>query len=65
MYTVNLRTADDLSLVLFAPGVAHVSVGGHEGILQSVEREDGSGRSFNLGIRRADGQLVTVYWRAA
>lgn len=62
---IHLRCIDDLAYVLFRQGVARVRVGEHEGILQSVMREDGSGRSFNLDIRLDNGELIAVYWRAA
>jgi hypothetical protein len=34
-----------------------------KGIIQSIERENGSGYSFNLKVKIFNGQLVDVYTR--
>src|SRR4051812_764165 len=56
-------TTWDLVKALTAKGSdeALVSVKGCTGILEAVERESGSGKSFNLTIRRNDGQRAVVH----
>lgn len=34
------------------------------GILQSIQREDGSGHNFNLTIKQTNGKDITVFVRA-
>lgn len=63
---VNLRTRMELIEALLKNGTANVAVRAHGGelvlgILDSVERESGSGRSFNLTLNTKDGPK-TVYW---
>ena len=65
MKCINLVAIEDLFRALAFKGQALVTVGGRFGTLERVEREDGSGRSFNLGIRLNSGELINVYWRAA
>lgn len=59
-------TKHQLSTLLFAQmstvGSPTLTIGGHTGILQSIRREDGSGRSFLLELRTNKG-LETVYVR--
>ena len=51
----------ELFALLTSKKTPYVTIKGQTGILQSVQREDGSGNSFNLAIRREDGQLVHVH----
>lgn len=52
-----------LFLLLTAKGPVVATVAGVKGIVLSVEREDGSGRAFNVTLRTADGMLRTVFVR--
>lgn len=77
MDCINLKTSDDLKKAMFTKGDALVEIlkqsttpdkygkrtFWEKGILQSVQREDGSGLRFNLTIRRFNGQLVVVYFK--
>lgn len=64
--TLTLRA--DLCHALLTKGTAYVRVvtqrGEYLGILDGVQREDGSGRSFNLTIN-CNGVREKVYWRSA
>jgi hypothetical protein len=42
-------------------GPARVRILGLDGILQSVQREDGSGRSFNVTVLTKDGEKVFYF----
>lgn len=58
-------TRSQLTDLMFTKGVAYVDVMGARAILQSILREDGSGRSFIMGIvyehtRKASQLLVRV-----
>jgi hypothetical protein len=41
----------------------HITLNGVAGILTSVQREDGSGDSFNVSIRTPNGQIRTIHIR--
>lgn len=49
--------------LLTYPGTTLVTIKGVRGYLQSVQREDGSGRSFNVTLMLGDGTKKTVYVR--
>lgn len=50
--------AATLVLLLLSGNNPRMTLRGETGILQSLEREDGSGRSFNVVIRTDDGRTV-------
>lgn len=47
---VNIETAAQLFHMMQYPGTVEVTLKGTTGILQCVQREDGSGSSFNVQI---------------
>ena len=52
-----------LTLTLDKPVLAYIDQ--HAGYVQSIQREDGSGKSFNITMRTANGLIVTIYKRFA
>lgn len=62
-----ITTRAGLFEALAFPGTAHVSITAgdveYKGILQSVQRESGDGRSFLVRLN-ISGKYVTVFWRA-
>jgi hypothetical protein len=58
----DIRTRAELFAALAERGCQTVRVAGVVGILDSVQREDGSGRSFNVTLATATGKQ-TVYLR--
>jgi hypothetical protein len=47
---IEVSSADQLFHMMQFPGQPLVKIKGHTGILQSVQREDGSGKSFNVTL---------------
>lgn len=63
-----IRTKMQLAEALFKNGTAQICVKDREGylvrgILQSAQRENGSGKSFNLTILGGNGER-TIYWES-
>lgn len=57
---IELESAQDLFDSMTYSGTTLRAIKGVCGILQSVEREDGSGKNFNVGLL-VDGVLKTVF----
>lgn len=53
-------TKYQLTTLLFMKGCARIDHKGIVGYLVNVEREDGSGRIFNLTVRTDDGKTVKL-----
>ena len=58
-----VETKADLLEALGLAGTQYVSVNGEVGILQSVEREDGSGNCFNVTLLGYGNKTNTVFFR--
>jgi hypothetical protein len=58
--TIEIETIQDLFDSMTYSGTTWLAIKGVVGILQSVAREDGSGKNFNVGLL-ADGVLKTVF----
>jgi hypothetical protein len=58
-----VRTAADLAAALTDPDARVRLPGGHTGTLESVQRESGGGRQFNVTVRPDDGPAATHYVR--
>ncbi len=54
-------TKYQLATLMFKVGTAYITLKGISGILLSVEREDGSGSSFNVTIMEDDGTKVCIH----
>ena len=53
----------NLFMLLVAPSSKPVTIAGVMGYLESIEREDGSGSSFNVTLTLLNGKRKTVYVR--